>query len=424
MKLGKGTRRELVNAEQDAVFASVVSSVGSSVNRDAVISSPLEALKLNEENSRFGQGEIIEQIQQLQEAIREYASLKDEKLVPVYEDLASQIAGVPPLSRAAIELFDSCADLANSFIENGGFADQPPKVFPMDAEGIHSVKIGHRRVIAYNLAKPITGINVIDVLIDRSKTSGSQLTQTVQRIAENAARKGNTLAELLHSFNILRKKIDQDSLKTSVSKLSRSTGVERTKLTHIWEVVNSGFADNENLVRLVHDYKIEDAKSLVLVVKHPMEMWASELEKLNDVGSTAYRSKGSIAKPQPEAKEYVSKPGLPKISKVDQARDIPKIEGGTKSDGELSKKFLENDREDPKLVNNSARINSENSDPSHIGTAQYVDGEAVEQLGSYHKGDVNLLMFIRRINEGLIKVPSYVDNWDLLREFVDSLGID
>lgn len=398
MKLGKGTRREQVNADQESVFAGVLNSVSSSVNRDAVISASLDILELNKINSRFGQSEILNNIGELQRAIADYNASKDEKLVPTYSELAENISDVPTLSSAARDLFNSCAELANSFIENEGVADQPPKVFPLNENGKHDVKIGHRRIIAYNLAKPITGVSVIDVLIDRSKRSGNQSIQTMQRIAENAVRKSNTLAELLHAFSILKKQLDTVSEKISISQLARSTGVERTKLTRIWELLSKGVADDENLIQLIHDYQIEDVKSLAIVILHPKDEWISEINRLKALGPAQYRSVG-----HPIEKKIITQNDVEQSSRKNQSSEPKKKPISENGDHEGYEKSV---------PEKSVPNNSSNDIVSVIKNNEEI---SIDE-------NAYLLKFINGINEGHLKIPNDINSWESLRNFVLSLG--
>lgn len=294
MKMGGGSsatrRRDLINQEEDDLLDGVAAALKVSANRDSVISTLITNLKLDPLNGRIGQEELTDKLGLIVECIGQYVALTNDKSVPDYKTLVSKVPQAPELSKSAKSLYETCATLANSFIPNGGYADTPPKVTPANSEGHHLVKTGHRRTIAYILAQPITNVSKIDVLIDKSKSAMESLYQKIGRIAENTARVDNTLAELMLSFDRVLDSMLANNEEVNKSSLAKATGIERTKLGRIIEVVQSGFAKDQDLIITLHDNKIEDAQSLCLLVRHPQEKWRSLLGELIANGSAWFRN--------------------------------------------------------------------------------------------------------------------------------------
>lgn len=294
MKMGGGNsvaekRKDLIYKEEDDLLQGVAAALNVTANRDSVISTSLSKLKLDPSNGRLGQPELMEQLDSLVECIALYVSTTGDKSVPEYITLKSKIAHTPALSKSAQTLFDTCANLANSYLPNGGHADNPPKVTSL-TDGVHLVKTGNRRSIAYFLAQPITGVTTIDILIDKSKSSMDSLYQSIGRITENAARVDNTLAELILQFDYVLKLMEAGNKEINKKSLAQATGIERTKLGRIIEIIKCGFADEAALVLMLHDNKIEDSQSICLLVRQPKEQWHSLLIELISKGSAWFRS--------------------------------------------------------------------------------------------------------------------------------------
>lgn len=294
MKMGGGSgaqaRKDRISQEEDDLLSGVAAALNVSANRDSVISTLISNLKLDPLNGRIGQSELEEKLGLIVECIRQYVALTNDKSVPEYKTLMTKVPQAPVLSKSAQTLYETCATLANSFMPSGGYADTPPKVTPANSEGHHLVKTGHRRTIAYILAQPVTGVTKVDVLIDKSKSALESLYQKIGRIAENTARVDNTLAELILSFDRVVDSMQADKEEVNKSALAKATGIERTKLGRIIEVIQSGFAKEQDLIITLHDNKIEDAQSLCLLVRHPKEQWRVLLNELIANGSAWFRN--------------------------------------------------------------------------------------------------------------------------------------
>lgn len=286
---GGKSRKDLIQDEGDELLAGVQAALHVTSHHDSIIAVKLSKIKLDDSNGRFGQVELMSKIDVIVGCIREYISVNEEKIVPEWSKL-KEFSKAPELSISAMMLYKSCANLANTYLENEGRADTPPKVCAANAEGIHLTKTGHRRTIAYHLAEPITGVNVIDVILDKSTSANDTLYQSIGRITENTARENNTLAELIVSISRILDLMQQRGEVVNKAKLAQATAIERTKLGRIIEVITSGLSKSESLITSIHENGIEDIKSLSLIAKQSSDQWTILVEKLIVNGSAWFRN--------------------------------------------------------------------------------------------------------------------------------------
>lgn len=285
MTAGKApTRKQIAEArdrEAENMFTSLGQIISSTSHRDTIVSAKLTNIRPDPKNGRLGQGELIEALARIASQIKTLGS----KIVPSYAEL-----GIP-LSPVAADLYESCAELANTYIPVGGYADTPPKVLPADEQGIYLIKTGHRRYIAYCLAEPITGINNIDVILDKSHKAGDNLSLILGRITENTARENNSLAEEILKIKILLDSLGAMGERVNKAKLARQTGVERTRLSSLVDMVQAGAAEDEERLIAIHTAKIEDTKALSFVFREDPESWDGLIHELAEIGPAAFRAK-------------------------------------------------------------------------------------------------------------------------------------
>jgi hypothetical protein len=286
---GNKNRKDLIDGEGDALFAGVEAALKGTSNHDSVIAAHLSKVIFDPLNGRFGQTELVNNLEAIESCIAKYIADTGEDTVPDYDKLSASTPA-PTLSVSAKKLFNNCASLANTFIPNGGVADQPPKVTPANANGFHGLKTGHRRTIAYHLARPITGVTSIDILIDKSKSATETLYQQIGRIAENTSRVNNSLAEEIHMISMVLKLINESGNELNRVKLAQSTGIERTKLGKIVDVINSGFDQEVELITKLHESGTEDVKALSQLVKYPKAQWPELVQNLIEKGSSWFRN--------------------------------------------------------------------------------------------------------------------------------------
>lgn len=312
------TRKQIAEArerEADNMFMSLGQVVSSTSHRDTIVTANLRSIRPDPKNGRLGQGELIGALAKITSQIKTLGS----ETVPNYAEI-----GIP-LSPAGAALYESCAALANTYIPAGGYADTPPKVLPADEQGIYQTKTGHRRFIAYCLAEPITGINEIDVILDKSHKDGDNLSLIMGRITENTARENNSLAEELLQIKLVVDNLAAQGKSINKAKLARETGLERTRVSRLVEMVKAGAADNEERLLSIHAAKIEDAKALSYAFKAPPESWDALIQELSKIGPAAFRARygsgktragaplleereESVAVPQPEPNDTHTSP--------------------------------------------------------------------------------------------------------------------
>lgn len=286
----KTTKPRKTSEETEHLIQGFGSYMGSMDKRDGYISAPLAALIPSVKNGRIGQAQLLESLPSIVELIQSLVA-EGKTSIPSVNELAVS-AAFPKLKESSLMLLESCIDLANSFIENGGYADSPPKVYPA-VDGKHAMKIGHRRYIAYCLAQPITGVSSIDVIIDKgSNTQEDELGQAVGRIAENSAREDNSVAELIYSFKeVYDLSISRTGERPNITHLSRATNIERTQLSRIIDMVENGAGDDIELLNRIHESKIEDIVSLNLLFQQPADQWNDVFNQLVALGSSEFREK-------------------------------------------------------------------------------------------------------------------------------------
>lgn len=286
----KTPRSRKTSEETENLIEGFGNYMGSMDKRDGFISARLTSLVPSAKNGRIGQSALLESLPIIIGIIKEQAN-KGEKSIPELNDLMIQ-PGFPKIPQASLMLLKSCIELANSFIENGGYADTPPKVYPA-VNGQHQMKIGHRRYISYLLAEPITGVSSIDVIIDKgSNTQNDQLGQGIGRTTENSARVPNSLAEQIYEMKgVYDLTLDKTGDRPNITHLSRTTNIERTKLSRIIDMISNGAGDDIELLSRIHENEIEDAVSLALLFQQPRETWSDALDQLVALGPTEFREK-------------------------------------------------------------------------------------------------------------------------------------
>ncbi|MDQ2077408.1 hypothetical protein [Marinimicrobium sp. ABcell2] len=290
----KPSRKQMLEArdrESDSMFSNLEQVLSSTVHRDTIVTAKLSKIRPDPDNGRLGQGELVNALPKITQKIKEQGA----ETVPSYADL-----GIT-LSPAARSLYETCANLANTYIPNGGYADSPPKVLPVDAQGVHETKTGHRRYIAYCLAEPITGISEIDVILDKSNQADDDLYRTIGRITENTSRVNNTLAEELMEVRLVVNMLTARGESINKAKLARATGLERTRLSRLVDMVKAGAADDQERLLAIHTAQIEDVVALSVVFKAPQEQWDTLIRELAKSGPTAFRSKYMGSKKPAEA---------------------------------------------------------------------------------------------------------------------------
>lgn len=281
---------------ESELLDSLSSSIVASTRRDSLIGAELDNLVPNPVNQRFGQKVLLESISDIQAMIEEYCIQESAEYVPSIKELEffahQSKRAIPELPQAAKDLYNNCVELANTFIENQGHADTPIKVYPAQA-GSHLIKTGHRRYIAYQLARPLTGISMVDVLIDKSHKSGGDVAkEAVSRITENTARVGNTLAENLYALKPIVEVSLKDTGKVpNKSKLSRQTGIERTQLGRMIDMIQQGAAEDHKILLALHDHNIEDVTSAQLLFSKPSDQWLDLIKELATVGAVKFRER-------------------------------------------------------------------------------------------------------------------------------------
>lgn len=301
------TRKQIAEArerEADNIFKSLGQVVSSTSHRDTIVTAKLESIRPDPENGRLGQQSLISALPKITSQIKALGG----ETVPSYSELGIQL---PP---AAAALYDNCAALANTYIPAGGYADTPPKVLPADEEGIYQTKTGHRRYIAYWLARPITGIGEIDVILDKSHKSGDDLPVVIGRITENTSRENNSLAEQLLYVKQVLARLAARGEPVNKAKLSRQTGMERTRLSRLVDMVTAGAAEDEERLLSIHAAKIEDATALSMVFRAPPEDWDALTRELSKIGPAEFRAKygrGRGSEKAPLRKESVAMPQAP-----------------------------------------------------------------------------------------------------------------
>lgn len=288
MAIGNKNRKKNLEEEEDALMQGLASALLTTANRNSVISAQLSKILPNPLNGRIGQSELVEKLPELVKAIAS-SGKKDE--VPNYEDLLQLVPSTPALSNSAQRLFDNCVSLANSIISTGGYTDSPPKVMPVNAEGFHLVKTGHRRYFAYCLAEPVTNINVIDILLDKSTNGSDQLIQTIERLTENTSREDNSLAEYINEVAAIFRIAESRSESIVKSKLAKQIGMERTKLGRIIEIVECGAANDAVVINKLHELRIADVTAVNILFKQPKELWLELVDELHKVGPVQFRAK-------------------------------------------------------------------------------------------------------------------------------------
>lgn len=288
MALGNKNRKKNIEEEEDTLMQGIASALLTTANRDSVISAKLTNIMPNPLNGRIGQGELVENLKDLVNAISSSGS-KDE--VPNYEDLVKLVPDTPKLSLSAQRLYDNCASLANSIISTGGYSESPPKVMPVNTDGYHVVKTGHRRYFAYCFAEPITKIGVIDILLDKSSSGYDQLSQTIERLTENTSREDNSLAEYINEVAAIIKISQNRSEPINKSKLAKQIGMERTKLGRIIEIAECGAANDTQVISRLHELQIADVTAANILFKQPKNEWLELVDELNNIGPVQFRSK-------------------------------------------------------------------------------------------------------------------------------------
>jgi|TARA_R100000900_G_scaffold116559_5_gene91458 hypothetical protein len=286
MGFGKPTKKQLSeaqNRESDELFNTIGQVANATQHRDAIVTATLASIEPNPNNGRLGQQELMSAMPLIVEKI---SSLGADD-VPSFNEL-----GIT-LGPAAAALYENCAELANTYIAASGYADTPPKVLPADNRGVHRTKTGHRRYIAYLLAQPITKIDRIDVILDKSREAGDELFQTISEITENTSRENNTLAEELLQIKRVLLHLGARKEKINKAKLSRQTGLERSKLSRLVDIVEAGGADDEDRLLKIHEAGIEDVTALSLVFKAEQGAWDALIEELGSIGPTSFRAKHS-----------------------------------------------------------------------------------------------------------------------------------
>lgn len=288
----KGSSRRRTEDEESELMDNLGNSVMAATRRDSLIGAKLDSLVPNPLNHRFGQPNLLENLESLQSAITRLKAAEGIDHVPTLQELETKGETFPTLTPAGRALYENCAELANTFLENNGHADTPIKVFPAQA-GAHRVKTGHRRYIAYQLVHPITGVEVIDVLVDKGVNAGAdEISATISGITENTAREGNTLAEYLFALQpIVKASKKRDGKGPNKAKLSRQTGIERTSLGRMIDIIEKGAADDEQVLLSLHDHRIEDITSAQILFSKPRAEWLSLIDELASIGPTQFRAK-------------------------------------------------------------------------------------------------------------------------------------
>jgi len=286
----KTTKARRTSEETENLIEGFGNYMGSMDKRDGYISAPLVSLIPSVKNGRIGQAQLLEALPVIVGLIQSLVAEGKTSIPPVIE--LADSPDFPKLQQSALMLLGSCIDLANSFIENGGYADTPPKVYPA-VDGKHAMKIGHRRYIAYCLAQPITGVTTIDVIIDKgSNTQSDDFGQAVGRIAENSAREDNSVAELIYSFKeVYDLSLSRTGQRPNITHLARATNIERTQLSRIIDMVENGAGDDIELLNKIHESKIEDIVSLNLLFQQPTEQWNEAFNQLVALGASEFREK-------------------------------------------------------------------------------------------------------------------------------------
>lgn len=399
------SRKELIEDEGDELLAGVQAALHVTSHHDSIIAVKLSKIKLDDSNGRFGQVELMSKIDLIVDCIKEYLSVSEEKIVPDWSAL-SDVSKVPELSISATMLYNSCAKLANTYLQNEGRADTPPKVCAANAEGIHLTKTGHRRTIAYTLAEPITGVNVIDVILDKSTSANDQLYQSIGRITENTAREDNTLAEQIVSISRVLDLLQQKGESVNKAKLAQATAIERTKLGRIIEVITSGLSKSESLIKSIHENGIEDIKSLSLIAKQSSDQWTILVEQLIANGSAWFRNQFKDGAP-------IETVQAPMVAPVELIKTVPEItptknqkvetaDEGTNKERASTIAPITSNKQSPPVANTDENITCDNGsiNINISGTGQEANPSVV-LIDPKEAGAIKVLTMLKQLDSSI-----------------------